>query len=214
MPLERFEAIGEEESDTQRFAIRPLERGLGHEWEAHCDEHCLVDCRHTHFRRHHEFDTIQVLTEDVTDIILNLKDIVLRVHAEIASLFASMCVVRNISSHRTFIHTPSVEILNGECSLADTSNSKIPVAIDITVDQGAGYVGADRDDTSTIGVIPIDSIYSPVRRVAFDVTPPHRRRPTSTASSSTSSPTVRSAHVRRFVCWCHLAHTGAAAWKR
>jgi DNA-directed RNA polymerase subunit alpha len=66
---------------------------------------------------------------------------------------------------------PDVEILNNAHPIA-TLNSKGRLALDITVEKGRGYVSADRNNTSTtIGVIPVDSIYSPVRRVSFDVEP-------------------------------------------
>ena len=66
---------------------------------------------------------------------------------------------------------PDVEVLNGDLPLANI-NAKGRLAIDITVQQGRGYVSADRNNTSTtIGVIPVDSIYSPVRRVSFEVLP-------------------------------------------
>jgi len=64
---------------------------------------------------------------------------------------------------------PDVEVLNGDLAIA-TVNGKGRLAIDLTVQTGRGYVSADKNNTSsTIGVIPIDSIYSPVRRVSFDV---------------------------------------------
>ena len=64
---------------------------------------------------------------------------------------------------------PDVEILSRDHPIA-TLNTKGRLALDITVEQGRGYVSADRNNTSmTIGVIPVDSIYSPVRRVSFDV---------------------------------------------
>src|SRR5207247_793879 len=67
--------------------------------------------------------------------------------------------------------TSDVEILNKDLHIA-TLNGKARLAIDITVERGRGYVSADRNKkSSTIGVIPVDSIYSPVRRVTFDVEP-------------------------------------------
>ena len=64
-----------------------------------------------------------------------------------------------------------MEILNKDLVLANV-NGKGRLAVDITVQNGRGYVSADRNNTSTtIGVIPVDSIYSPVRRVSFEVSP-------------------------------------------
>ena len=66
---------------------------------------------------------------------------------------------------------PDVEILNTELPIASL-NGKGRLAVDLTVQIGRGYVSADKNNTSsTIGVIPIDSIYSPVRRVSFEVLP-------------------------------------------
>jgi len=171
------EAIGEEESNSQRFAIGPLERGLGHTIGSSLRRTLLSSipgAAITQVRFDdalHEFDTIPGVAEDVTDIILNLKDIVLRVHAdEPVTLRLDVRGPRDVVASDIHPHA-DVEILNGDLPLA-TLNSKGHLAIDITVDQGAGYVSADRNNTSdTIGVIPIDSIYSPVRRVAFVVTP-------------------------------------------
>ncbi len=171
------EAIGEEESNSQKFAIGPLERGLGATIGASLRRTLLSSipgAAITQVRFDdalHEFDTIPGVAEDVTDIILNLKDIVLRVHSdEAVTLRLDVRGPKDVVASDIHPHA-DVEVLNGDLPLA-TLNGKGHLAIDITVDQGAGYVSADRNNTSeTIGVIPVDSIYSPVRRVAFDVTP-------------------------------------------
>ena len=171
------EAIGEEQNNTQKFAIGPLERGLGHTIGNSLRRTLLSSipgAAITQVRFDdalHEFDTIPGVAEDVTDIILSLKDIVLRVHAEEAvTLRLDVRGPKDVTASDIHPHA-DVEILNGDLPLA-TLNSKGHLAIDITVDQGSGYVSADRNNTSdTIGVIPIDSIYSPVRRVAFTVSP-------------------------------------------
>ena len=119
----------------------------------------------------HEFDTIKGVTEDVTDIILNLKDLVLRVTPTSRSPSASTCAARPRSPPRDIQPTADVEILNPDLHIA-TLNGKGRLAIDITVEQGRGYVSAERNKRSaTIGVIPVDSIFSPVRRVTFTVEP-------------------------------------------
>ncbi len=171
------EAIGEEQNNTQKFAIGPLERGLGHTIGNSLRRTLLSSipgAAITQVRFDdalHEFDTIPGVAEDVTDIILALKDIVLRVHAEEpVTLRLDVRGPKDVTASDIHPHA-DVEILNGELPLA-TLNSKGHLAIDITVDQGSGYVSADRNNTSDIiGVIPIDSIYSPVRRVAFTVSP-------------------------------------------
>jgi len=117
----------------------------------------------------HEFDTITGVAQDVTDIILNLKDLVLVVHSDepvtlrLDARGPAEVVAGDIQPH------PDVEVLNTDLGIA-TLNGKGRLAIDLTVQAGRGYVSADKNNTSAaIGVIPIDSIYSPVRRVAFEV---------------------------------------------
>ncbi len=171
------EAIGDEENNTQRFSIGPLERGLGHTIGNSLRRTLLSSipgAAITQVRFDdalHEFDTIPGVAEDVTDIILNLKDIVLRVHSEEpVTLRLDVRGPKEVTASDIHPHA-DVEILNGDLHLA-TLNTKGRLAIDLTVEQGRGYLSSNReDDNRTIGIIPIDAIISPVRRVAFQVEP-------------------------------------------
>jgi len=119
----------------------------------------------------HEFDTITGVAEDVTDIILNLKDIV--VTSESSEPVMMRLDARGAGAVTAGdIECPAdVEVLNKDLHIA-TLNTKGRLAIDLTVEQGRGYMSSNReDDNRVIGVIPIDSIFSPVRRVAFEVEP-------------------------------------------
>ena len=171
------ESIDEVEGNLQRFSIGPLEPGFGHTIGNSIRRTLLSSipgAAVTQVRFDdalHEFDTITGVAEDVTDIILNLKDLVLEVHSEepvtlrLDSRGPILLTAGDIQPH------PDVEVLNGDLPLANI-NDKGRLALDITVQKGRGYVSADRNSTSTtIGVIPVDSIYSPVRRVAFLVEP-------------------------------------------
>jgi DNA-directed RNA polymerase subunit alpha len=171
------EAIDEAEGNLQRFAIGPLEPGFGHTIGNSIRRTLLSSipgAAVTQVRFDdalHEFDTITGVAEDVTDIILNLKDLVLTVHSDepvtlrLDSRGPAEVTAADIQPH------PDVEVLNGDLPLANI-NAKGRLAVDITVQKGRGYVSADRNNTSTtIGVIPVDSIYSPVRRVSFEVLP-------------------------------------------
>jgi DNA-directed RNA polymerase subunit alpha len=119
----------------------------------------------------HEFDTIGGVAEDVTDIILNLKDIVLRSESD-DDVILRLDVRGDAVVTAGDIQCPAdVEILNKDLVIAHV-NSKGRLALDLTVSQGRGYLSSDREAGSrTIGVIPIDAIFSPVRRVMFDVQP-------------------------------------------
>ena len=171
------EALGEQEGDRQQFTISPLEPGFGHTLGNSLRRTLLSSipgAAVTSIRFDdvlHEFTTIPGVKEDVTDLMLNLKDLVLRVESDepvVLRLDArgpGEVTARDLQAHS------DVEILNPEMHIA-TLSSKARLALDITVERGRGYVSADKNKkSSVIGVIPIDSIFSPVRRVAFAVEP-------------------------------------------
>jgi DNA-directed RNA polymerase subunit alpha len=120
----------------------------------------------------HEFSSVEGVKEDVTDIILNLKELVLRSYSdEPVEIFLGGEGPGEITAD--FITAPSeVEILNRDLHIA-TLNRKGRVEMYLTVERGRGYVSAERNkrQEQPIGVIPIDSIYSPVRRVTYRVEP-------------------------------------------
>jgi DNA-directed RNA polymerase subunit alpha len=171
------EALGEQEGNRQRFAIGPLEPGFGHTLGNSLRRTLLSSipgAAVTQVRFDdalHEFSTIQGVVEDVTDLILNLKDLVLTCESEEpVTLRLDVRGPAEVSA-ADIQTTADVEILNKDLHIA-TINAKGRLAIDITVERGRGYVSADRNKKSTtIGVIPVDSIFSPVRRVTFDVEP-------------------------------------------
>jgi DNA-directed RNA polymerase subunit alpha len=171
------EPVGEQEGNRQRFAISPLEPGFGHTLGNSLRRTLLSSipgAAVTQIRFDdalHEFDTIPGVTEDVTDVMLNLKDIVLQVHSEEpVTLRLDVRGPAEVSAGDIQPHA-DVEILNTDLHVASL-NGKGRLAIDVTVERGRGYVSAERNKTSsTIGVIPVDSIFSPVRRVTFEVEP-------------------------------------------
>ena len=171
------EALEEASANRQRFAVGPLEPGFGHTLGNSLRRTLLSSipgAAVTQVRFDdalHEFDTIAGCTEDVTDIILNLKDMVLIVHAE--EPVTLRLDVRGPATVTAADIQPNadVEILNPDLHLASL-NGNGRLAVDITVEKGRGYVSADRNKQgATIGIIPVDSIFSPVRRVAFDIQP-------------------------------------------
>jgi DNA-directed RNA polymerase subunit alpha len=171
------EAIGEAEGNRQRFSVSPLEPGFGHTLGNSLRRTLLSSipgAAITQLRFDdalHEFDTIAGVTQDVTDIILNLKDLVLICHSdEPVTLRLDAKGPAEVTAN-DIEGNSDVEILNPEMPIA-TLNKSARLAIDITVSKGRGYVSADRNKSSqTIGVIPVDSIFSPVRRVAFQIEP-------------------------------------------
>ncbi len=171
------EALGDEEANRQRFAIGPLEPGFGHTIGNSLRRTLLSSipgAAITTVRFDdalHEFDTIPGVTEDVTDVILNLKDIVLTSTAD-ETVVLRLDVRGPGDIPAGGIRCPAVgEILNRDLHVA-TLNAKGRLAVDLTVERGCGYLSSDRDiHNRTIGVIPIDSIFSPIRRANFEVEP-------------------------------------------
>jgi DNA-directed RNA polymerase subunit alpha len=171
------EALGEADGNRQRFAIGPLEPGFGHTLGNSLRRTLLSSipgAAITQVRFDdalHEFDTIPGIAEDVTDVILNLKDIVIRSYSDDPiTLRLDARGPVDVTAGSIQRHA-DIEVLNEDLHLA-TLNGKGRLAVDITIERGRGYVAADRiSTTSTIGVIPVDAIFSPVRRVAFSVEP-------------------------------------------
>ncbi|HKF91262.1 MAG TPA: DNA-directed RNA polymerase subunit alpha [Acidimicrobiia bacterium] len=168
---------GDPEGNVQTFTISPLEPGFGHTL-GNCLRRTLLSSipgaavSQVRFDEAlHEFDVIPGVKEDVTDLILNLKDLVLRCESEEP---VTLRVDKRGPGDVTagdIQTTADVEVLNPELHLA-TVNQRGRLALDLTVEQGRGYLSAERNKrTSTIGVIPVDAIFSPVRRVAFSVEP-------------------------------------------
>lgn len=171
------EPIGDEESNRQRFAISPLEPGFGHTIGNSLRRVLLSSipgAAVTQVRFDealHEFDTIGGVVEDVTDIILNLKDLVVVCHSDEPVTLRLDMSGPAIVKGSDLSENADVEILNQDLEIA-TMNGSGRLAIDVTIAQGRGYVSAERNKSSdTIGVIPVDSIFSPVRKSTFTVEP-------------------------------------------
>jgi DNA-directed RNA polymerase subunit alpha len=168
---------GEAEGNLQQFTIAPLEPGFGHTLGNSLRRTLLSSipgAAVTQVRFDealHEFDVIPGVKEDVTDLILNIKDLVLTCSAEEPVTLRLDARGPGEVTAGDIQTTADVEILNPELHLA-TVNAKGRLAVDLTVEQGRGYLSAERNKrTSTIGLIPVDAIFSPVRRVAFSVEP-------------------------------------------
>ena len=171
------ESIDEERHNRQRFAVGPLDPGFGHTLGNSLRRTLLSSipgAAVTSVRFDealHEFTTIEGVKEDVTDILLNLKDLLLRIEGDEAVVLRLDKKGPGDATAADLVPVAGVEVLNPELHIA-TINAKGSLAIDITVDRGRGYVSADRNRrTNVIGVIPIDSIFSPVRRVTYTIEP-------------------------------------------
>ncbi|MDQ3630389.1 MAG: DNA-directed RNA polymerase subunit alpha [Actinomycetota bacterium] len=165
------------EDNRGTFTIEPLDRGFGYTFGNSLRRVLLSSLQGaavTSVRIEgvaHEFSTIKGVTEDVTDIVLNLKDIVCKMHSDATEVEAPLVVTGPGDITAKDIDLPAgVEILNPDVHIA-TLEKKTKLELYLTIGQGRGYRPAEDNKSSDqpIGVIPIDSIFSPVRRVAYAV---------------------------------------------
>jgi DNA-directed RNA polymerase subunit alpha len=176
----RLEA--EEESATTsygRFWCEPLERGFGVTL-GNALRRVLLSSLHgaaiTSVRIKgvlHEFSTIPGVLEDVADVILNLKEVRLRSHVEgIRTLRVHKQGEGAITARDLVAQDSTVEVLNPDLRLMSLNN-EADVEVEVTVGTGKGYRPAEKNKTEEmpIGTIPIDSIFSPVLKVNYTVTP-------------------------------------------
>ena len=165
------------EENRGTFTVEPLDRGFGYTFGNSLRRvllSSLAGAAVTSVRIEgvaHEFSTIKGVTEDVTDIVLNLKGLVCRMHSDATEVEAPLVATGPGEVTAKDIDLPAgVEILNPDAHIA-TLEKKTKLELYITIGRGRGYSPAEdnKSPDQPIGVIPIDSIFSPVRRVAYSV---------------------------------------------
>ena len=120
----------------------------------------------------HEFQTIEGVVEDVTTIILNLKNVVIKKHCEEDKIIRLNATTEGVVRAGDFECDPDVEIINKDLVIANIAKGG-KLIMEMNVSSGKGYVRADDNkellSDRKIGVIAIDSLYSPIERVAYEV---------------------------------------------
>jgi DNA-directed RNA polymerase subunit alpha len=172
-----IEAVHDADGNRQQFSVGPLEPGFGHTLGNSLRRTLLSSIPGAAITQIkfddalHEFSTIDGVVEDVTDIVLNLKDVELRCHSdEPVTLRVDVRGAADVTA-AVLESNEQVEVLNPGLHLA-TVTSKGRLALELTVEVGRGYLGSDRTSgEGAIGVIPVDALFSPVRRVSIDVEP-------------------------------------------
>jgi DNA-directed RNA polymerase subunit alpha len=171
--------IVHEEIDENRgvFMIEPLDRGFGYTFGNSLRRVLLSSLEGAAVTSvkiegvAHEFTTLPGVREDVTDILLNLKNLSARLHGESPEIEVRLQKKGAGPVTAADIQAPAdLEILNPDLEIAHLSD-RGKLELTMTIGRGRGYVPAEmnRGHEHTIGVIPMDSIFSPVRRVAYDV---------------------------------------------
>ncbi|MCL2152700.1 MAG: DNA-directed RNA polymerase subunit alpha [Oscillospiraceae bacterium] len=172
--IECIETPGDE--SYGKYVVEPLERGYGTTLGNSLRRILLSSLPGTAVTTvkiagiQHEFSTIPGVKEDVTEIILNIKGIVAKLHAQRAKTVYIEASGEGVVTAGDIKPDGEVEILNPELHIA-TLNPDASLSMELTIDHGRGYMSAERNKLQqpVIGVIPIDSIYTPVHKVNYTV---------------------------------------------
>ena len=164
-------------SDTfGEFLVEPFERGFGHTVGNSLRRILLSSLEGSAVTTikirnvQHEFSTVSGMVEDVTDLVLNIKGLVVKNHSDQPRIIQIDRDRRGVVHASDILHDESVEIINPDHILC-TMTDDVPLHIAMTVENGRGYRPAaeGHDEDLEVGAIPIDAIYSPVTRVEYRV---------------------------------------------
>jgi DNA-directed RNA polymerase subunit alpha len=166
----------EEDANYGKFVVEPLERGYGTTLGNSLRRiliSSLPGAAVTSVKIDgilHEFSTIPGVKEDVTEIILNLKKLAVKISGENTKRAIINVVGPKVVTAADIMGDMDLEIFNPELHIA-TLEENSTLVMEINISRGRGYVSADQNksDTTAIAVIPVDSIFTPVRKVNFTV---------------------------------------------
>ena len=173
----RIECLENVEDETYgKYVVEPLERGYGTTIGNSLRRILLSSLPGTAVTTikiagvQHEFSTIPGIKEDVTEIVLNIKGIIAKLHSDGVKTVYIEASGEGVVTAGDIKADSDVEILNPEHHIA-TLGPDASLNMELTLSQGRGYVTADRNKTpqTPIGVIPVDSVYTPVRKVNYTV---------------------------------------------
>jgi DNA-directed RNA polymerase subunit alpha len=168
--------VEEEKGNYGRFTAQPLERGWGTTVGNALRRVLLSSIEGAAVTAvkiegvEHEFTAVPGVVEDVTDIILNLKGLAIRLHDDGPRALTLDVKTKGAVTADAFEDDAQLEILNPDAPVATLADGG-RLRLEATVGKGRGYVPADRnfDPEAPIGTIPLDSAHSPVRRVNYHV---------------------------------------------
>ena len=175
--VQRPQISEEQVSDVRnKFTIEPLEPGFGYTLGNSLRRTLLSSIPGAAITQVkidgvlHEFSTVDGVTEDVTDIVLNLKELVFRSENEEPTTVYLRASGPSEVTAKDIELPAGLEILNPDKTIA-TLNKNATLSMELRVEQGRGYVAASTAAKEAIGTIPVDALFSPVRRVTYEVEP-------------------------------------------
>lgn len=158
------------------FIAEPFERGFGHTIANSLRRILLSSLEGSAVTRvkisgvQHEFTTIPGVVEDITDICLNLKSLVVKNHSSTSKTLRIQRHERGVVTGADVITDDQVEVINKDLIIA-TMTDDVPLSMELTVENGRGYIPATEayEKNPELGVIPLDAAFSPVTRVRYKV---------------------------------------------
>ncbi|MBI4036968.1 DNA-directed RNA polymerase subunit alpha [Candidatus Daviesbacteria bacterium] len=167
-----------EQTDNKgTFAMEPLEKGFGHTIGNVLRRVLLSSLEGAAITSvkidgvSHQFSTLSGVAEDVIQIILNLKKVRLKVFSDKPIKLSLKASGKGEVKARDIDALGGGEIINSDLHIASLTTPSAKLNIEMTAEKGTGYVGADEKKTGEIGVMPIDSIYTPVLAVNYKIEP-------------------------------------------
>ncbi len=167
-----------EQSDTKGvFAIEPLEHGFGHTLGNCLRRVMLSSLEGAAFTSvkidgvHHQFSTITGVSEDVIEIILNLKKVRIKLFSDQPVKFKLRASGKGEVKARDIDTMGAGEIINPDLHIASLNAASTKLNMELTVEKGVGYILAGEKESAEIGIIPIDAIFSPVVSVNYQIDP-------------------------------------------
>jgi DNA-directed RNA polymerase subunit alpha len=158
------------------FVAEPFERGFGHTIANSLRRILLSSLEGSAVTRvklhgvQHEFTTIPGVVEDVTDICLNLKSLIVKNYSTASKTLRIEKHARGVVTGADVVTDDQVDVINKDMIIA-TMTDDVPLSMELTVENGRGYVPASEqyEKLPEVGVIPLDSAFSPVTRVRYKV---------------------------------------------
>ncbi len=161
--------------DFGRFQVEPLERGFGLTLGNALRRVLLSSLPGAAVTQvkvdgiYHEFATIPGVKEDTTELILNLKQLRLKSYSDQPAQLRLMASGPGIVTASDLIYPSEIEVVNPELYIASLDNGDARLELELTVEKGSGYMSSDGREPPALGVIPVDAIFTPVRRVNYTV---------------------------------------------
>jgi DNA-directed RNA polymerase subunit alpha len=158
-----------------RFQVEPLERGFGLTLGNALRRVLLSSLPGAAVTQvkvdgvYHEFATLPGVREDTTELILNLKQLRLKSHTDQPAQLRLMATGPGVVTASDLIYPSEIDIVNPELYIASLDNAEARLELELTVEKGAGYMPSDGREPPALGVIPVDAVFSPIRRVNYQV---------------------------------------------